>query len=290
MLNQGQCVLCGLPADVGELCQTSFAQIVRCNACGIVRTWPPRSAEELAALHTSDTYFQHRYFETRRQVGREALRRRYRRIIALLSDGYRGNGRRLLDVGCDTGALLVVARDDFGLAVTGVDVSPRAAEVARRVHGVDVLVGDVNGLDVPDGTFDFITLADVVEHAADPIALMGAARRLLRTGGRLYVATSDHDALINRVALLLYGVAGPRSWPILERLYIPYHEFYFTRATLARAVTQAGLEIRCHRSREFPLDEFRHGLLLKLGLMAVFPLQWVFGRQTLQELVATKVA
>jgi SAM-dependent methyltransferase len=244
----------------------------------------------LAALHTARAYFGHPYFEARRDLGRESIRSKYRSILSLLTNGASQPGARLLDIGCDTGALLAFASEEFGWTVTGVEVSPLAAEAARRVHGIEVLADDVMNLDLPVGGYDYVTLVDVLEHTTEPLRLLAKLRRVLRQGGRLYVATSDHDALINSLILLLYRIAGRRSWPILEKLYIPYHEFYFNRTTLARAVMQSGFRVLYHQSREFPLDEFGHGWILKMGLVPIFLLQMVLRRPTLQELVAVKAA
>jgi 2-polyprenyl-3-methyl-5-hydroxy-6-metoxy-1,4-benzoquinol methylase len=211
-----------------------------------------------------------------------------RALLKMISDGRRRKSARLLDIGCDTGSLLRVARDDFGMNVLGVEVSHLAARVAQDEHGLDVLVGDVTELNLPSESFDIITLADVVEHVANPSALLREVSRLLIDEGRVYIYTSDHDALINSMGLTLYRLFGRWSSVLLEKLYIPYHEFYFTKSTLARLVTSVGFQIEYHANKEFPLREFGHGLPLKLGLVPVFALQKITKRQTSQELIAVK--
>lgn len=287
-VNWPSCVVCGAKDSATELCRTSFGRIIGCGRCGLVRTTPPRSPEQLARLHADPAYFHHPYFGPRRAVEGEQARQKYRRILGLLLNGFDTRGLRLLDVGCDTGGLLVVARDEFGMTVTGVEVSATAAQVARSAHRLEVLAGDLAEAELSSRSFDAITLVDLIEHVADPNALLANVHSLLREGGRLYVATSDHDALINSLSLALYRMLGRRSWPLLEKLYIPYHEFYFNSATLARLVRQAGFRVLHHASLEFPLDEFGHGRLLKLALALAFLCQRLLRKQTLQELVAVK--
>ena len=280
------CLLCGCTAAPTEICRTGFASIVRCISCGLVRTWPPRSRAELEALHSDAAYFFHPYFGARRDLGREALRKKHRDLLRSLIGSFTTKNLKLLDVGCDTGGLLTVARYDFGMEVMGVEISPTAAEVARSQRGLDVRVGELIEQAFPAESFDVITLMDVIEHVPDPAALLSETRRLLRPGGRLYIATADHNALINALGLVFYRLLGRISWPLLEKLYIPVHEFYFTRNTLRRLVQQARFHIIYHCNREFPLDEFGHGFLLKVALVPIFFLQKILNRQTLQEIVA----
>jgi 2-polyprenyl-3-methyl-5-hydroxy-6-metoxy-1,4-benzoquinol methylase len=288
VIAQPPCTLCGGGVQPNELVRLSFASVACCPRCRLVRTWPPRSGSELAALHADPGYFRHPYFEARRNLDRESLRAKHRELLRLLTKERSAKGLRLLDVGCDTGALLVVGRDEFGMEVAGVEVSPSAAETARREHRLEVHVGEITTLGLPAESFDLITLLDVIEHVSNPPVLLSELQRLLRPGGRLYIATADHDALINIIGLGLYRVFGKGCWPLLEKLYIPYHEFYFTKPTLARMVEGAGLRVELHRNREFPLDEFGHGLLLKAALIPIFILQRLVGRQTLQEVVAVR--
>ena len=288
MIASTSCLLCKGPTEMVELCQLSFGSIVRCQECGLVRVFPPRSADRLARLYSTPEAFHHPYYEARRDLSRDTLVAKQRALLNMIANGRTMKGARLLDIGCDTGALLVMARDEFGMEVLGLEVSQEAARVAHQEHGLDVVVGQITELELPDSKFDFITLVDVIEHVSDPSVLLSEVQRLLRSRGKVYIATSDHDALINTIGLALYRLLGARSWGLLEKLYIPYHEFYFTRSTLARLVEQSGLQIAYHAKREFPLNEFGHGLLLKLGLVPIFVLQRLTQRQTLQELIAKK--
>ena len=93
---------------------------------------------------------------------------------------------RLLDIGCGTGWL---ARH-FG-DYTGVDGSPSAVEQAAR-HGRDVRLADVaDPLPFPDASFDAVVLKDLLEHVADPVAVVAETRRLLRPGGRVFASSPD---------------------------------------------------------------------------------------------------
>lgn len=73
-----------------------------------------------------------------------------------------------------------------------------------------------------------------------------------------------------------------------EKLYIPYHEFYFDRASLAALCTRCHLNVVHQELREFPLDEFGHGPLWAAAVRPIFALQSLTNRQSLQWLIAKK--
>ena len=285
------CLVCGVSSfRHEEICSVSFGSIVRCKLCGLVRHWPPRTESQLTELHDNTDYFQHPYFEARRDVQHKGLRIKHRRLLSRLKVLMSRDSVRILDIGCDTGSLLTVARDDFGMDVMGVEVSQAAAETARCENNLDVRVGRLNDLRLPDDRFDLITMIDIIEHVANPLNLLKETNRLLRPGGNLYVATLDHDALLYSIGRGAVRVLNTRAQSMLEKLYIPVHEYYFTKQTLASLVSQAKFCVVRHRNREFPLDEFGHGLMLKLGLVPIFLLQALIGRQTLQELIVQKTS
>lgn len=96
---------------------------------------------------------------------------------------------RILDVGCGTGANLMML-SKYGDA-EGVDISEDALAFCRE-RGLDkVRLGAGEELPYDDGAFDLVTALDVVEHMDDDLAGLKEMRRVLRPGGRvlLFVPT-----------------------------------------------------------------------------------------------------
>ncbi len=97
----------------------------------------------------------------------------------------------LLEIGIGTGALLTELAT-HGAPVIGVDHSPAMLEEARHRIGnqenIELRLGEMNHLPVPDGTVGCVIATMVLHHAADPAPVLGEFRRVLAPGGMLLLA------------------------------------------------------------------------------------------------------
>lgn len=125
-----------------------------------------------------------------------------RRLAHIRAMAGRCDGRELAEIGSGGGHVLRL----FATArLTAIDVSDVFLGIARRnLAGYDVrfLKGEVAALGLPDACFDAIVCSEVLEHCADPEAILREMRRLLRRGG-VAVVTVPNDPLILRVKALL---------------------------------------------------------------------------------------
>jgi SAM-dependent methyltransferase len=135
----------------------------------------------------------------------------------------------LVDIGCWTGSL-VAAAAARGWTAVGIEPSHWAVEQARA-RGLDVRLGDLDSLDLPEQAWNCVALCDVLEHLLDPAAAVATAVRLLAPGGALYVTVPDAGSRLARVM-------GARWWSVL-----PMHVQYFTRASMTRLLSDAGLRV-----------------------------------------------
>ena len=162
-----------------------------------------------------------------------------------------GDATRLLDVGCATGVLCRLAADR-GALVSGLDAGESLVAVARRrVPEGEFRRGDLQFLPYEDAAFDVVTGVNSFQFAADPVAALREARRVLRPPGTLAVAVwgapdeVDLFVPVRAVAALAPGRAPSR--PLLER------------GALGAALSEAGLTVRetgdGRSAFEFPDDE-----------------------------------
>lgn len=150
-----------------------------------------------------------------------------RRIIASFVQGicrqFQERRPRILDVGCGTGANLVML-SQFG-EVEGVDISPDALAFCRERGLEDVRLGAAEKLPYEDGRFDVVTAFDVVEHLDDDLAGLREMRRVLRPDGRLLLFVPTF--------MFLWGVQDDVS----------NHRRRYRLPELRRVVREAGFEV-----------------------------------------------
>jgi ubiquinone/menaquinone biosynthesis C-methylase UbiE len=108
-----------------------------------------------------------------------------------------GEGSRVLDVACGTGAASRAAARRAGASgsVTGVDLGEPTLAIARSKPAdpdaapIEYLQGDAGALPVADAAFDVAICQHGFQFFPDKPAALGEMRRALRPGGRLAIAT-----------------------------------------------------------------------------------------------------
>jgi ubiquinone/menaquinone biosynthesis C-methylase UbiE len=105
-------------------------------------------------------------------------------------------GKRVLDVGCGTGAQTLPAAEVAGPGnVSGIDPSPEMLERAREKAErsgleIDFRAAAMEKLPYPDGEFDVVLSSFMLHHLPEDVIRAGVAevRRVLKPGGRFLIA------------------------------------------------------------------------------------------------------
>ncbi|MSP12510.1 MAG: glycosyltransferase [Chloroflexi bacterium] len=164
--------------------------LTRCQACDATFIDPPLQPEQLKPYYP-DTYLPfhlHRRSLLARlgwPFGFEMARRCH--FVRQLR-----RGGTLLDIGSANGAFLWAIQKWGSWHVQGVEPDAQAVNVARQVYALENIVqAYLNDVDYAPGTFDMITLWDVLEHLDQPMEQLRRIHRWLKPGGLLLMSIPD---------------------------------------------------------------------------------------------------
>ena len=145
---------------------------------------------------------------------------------------------KVLDVGCGTGSLTLVANHNKHNEVIGLEPNAeRAAAAADR--GLNVVNAELSPeLLREHGPFDAIIFADVIEHLPEPEHVLDLAVSGLRPGG-LLLASVPNVAHWSVRANLLIGRWNYESVGIMDATHLRW----FTAKTVRSLIEQRGLEV-----------------------------------------------
>lgn len=135
---------------------------------------------------------------------------------------------RVLDLGSGYGYFRK-ALQDAGFQHEGVEISKHANAVSKSLYGFDSYQGLLSEhLDKFSESFDVVVLSDVIEHVADPIALLKEIYTVVKPGGFVVIKTPNLDCPEE----MLFG---PRY-----HSYKREHLIYFTNDALIAYAAKAG--------------------------------------------------
>lgn len=117
----------------------------------------------------------------------------FERILSSLERRLPRGRRRLLDVGAHAGRFLRVATAR-GWDAEGLELNPKTAAYAADASGARVHQGNVHTLDLFAGTFDAVTITDVLEHVPRPLDVLERVRALTAEGGWIAIKVPNGPA------------------------------------------------------------------------------------------------
>lgn len=241
------CPVCG-----GHHPETMFEEppfkVQRCPDCSMVWVTPRIHEDEIHKVY-SESYWnsaspkERGYADYHRD---EPLYLKTFQRRAKLVDRFVPAPARVLDVGCAAGFFLRVMRER-GHDVWGLELSQPIAARARAALGDErVHIGTLDDLPhtpasavqggrpagFTPGSFDLVTLWDVIEHVPDYRDLLRSVRRMLKPGGTLLLETQN---VSSRFAKLM----GPR-WQHYKH---EEHLYHFNPSTIGRVLDEEGFEV-----------------------------------------------
>lgn len=173
------------------LSQEEF-DIVRCNECGLLYTSPRPDAGIMQKYYDSDQYFSHqenssglipRIYEFVKSFN-------LKRKLSIATSGK--SAGKILDIGCGTGDFLLKAKQNRW-DISALEPNDHAREIASKRLDIPIIrPEDIS--EMPDSSFDVITMWHVLEHVENLREETEHLYRLLKAGGRLVIAVPNYQS------------------------------------------------------------------------------------------------
>jgi 2-polyprenyl-3-methyl-5-hydroxy-6-metoxy-1,4-benzoquinol methylase len=205
-------------------------QIYECLRCGLLFTEPRPTKEKIGEYYKSDAYYSHqenkkgfipKIYECVKSIN---LKHKYK-----LATKEKGEGK-LLDIGCGVGDFIHTAEQHRWNCV-GVEPSEEAKEIARKRINAEILSSEELE-QIPDETFDVITMWHVLEHVDDLKWQIAQLQRLVKNNGRIVIAVPNYKS---------YDADYYKEkWAAFD---VPRHLNHFNKEVLFKIFKSGGLDL-----------------------------------------------
>ena len=204
--------------------------ICECLNCGLLYTMPRPSKEKIGEYYKSEEYYSHqennkgfipKLYEKVKKVN---LKHKYELATKGIQTG------KLLDIGCGVGDFLHTA-ETHGWQCVGVEPSEDAKAIARQRTNAELLSSE-DQEQLPDASFDVITMWHVLEHVDDLRWQVTQLQRLIKPNGRIAIALPNYKSYD--------GQYYKEHWAAYD---VPRHLSHFNRQTITKILTTNNLKL-----------------------------------------------
>ena len=231
-LREVPCLFCGVHEEKVRFRDGAF-RVVECRRCGLVYVNPRLPPERLHQMYQEEYWASDRAkdFGYTQYLAEGPLMMETYRLRSRLLRRHAPKPGRVLDIGCAAGFFLAVMAEQ-GWHTTGLEISAPMVRYAReQLRLPDIRQGDLLSVPIEPGSYDLVTLWDVVEHLEQPGEHLRRAVAALAPGGLLVLETQN-------VASGFARLLG-RKWQHYKH---EEHLYHFDPRSLARLLDGAGLK------------------------------------------------
>jgi 2-polyprenyl-3-methyl-5-hydroxy-6-metoxy-1,4-benzoquinol methylase len=114
-----------------------------------------------------------------------------------LADSYLQGPRDLLDIGAGNGDFVLMAQER-GWRAVAMELNLESVASLERA-GIQVIVRPIEISDIELGSFNLITMWEVLEHLTEPKSVLFECRRVLPDNGLLLILVPNSDSLVTRL-------------------------------------------------------------------------------------------
>lgn len=184
----------------------------------------------------------------RQHAAERVLEAQFQRYVEL-ANGFVPSGR-WLDIGCGAGLLLSLA-SQAGYRGEGIELTADRRAAAAANTGLPIHGQPVEELAFATGSFDVISLVNVLSHLTSPMRTLSELRRVLAPGGVIVVVTGELTAGVHRSDML--------TWNLGDHLY------FLGDRTMGRYAAALGFDIVHHDRRWLPDELYSRDWLRMKG-------------------------
>jgi SAM-dependent methyltransferase len=165
---------------------------------------------------------------------------------AKLINGKTVKQRRILDLGAGIGAFLH-AMEQKGWEINGIEPDEGARQQAKNLFNIELKETDTLN-QLPENSFDAITLWHVLEHVHQLHDYVEKLKALLKPNGKIFIAVPNYDSLDASIYKLYWAAYD-----------VPRHLYHFTPKAIDVLMKKHGLKVTSKRPMWF--DSFYISLL-----------------------------
>ena len=222
-------------------------QLIINKEFGFLETTPQPSLDNLSGYYESEDYISHtnskrNLFEKVYHFIRDISLKRKLKLI----NSFQSEEKKLLDIGCGTGAFLKTALDN-DWEVSGIEPNEKARAIANKSCSNSVL--DTEELkNYTNESFDVITLWHVLEHLPNLESQVATLKKLLKPNGTLVIAVPNfksYDALHYK-----------NFWAAFD---VPRHLWHFSKDSISKLFLKEGMKVE--KTLPMVFDSFYVSLL-----------------------------
>ena len=175
------------------LTQEEF-KILECNECKLLFTSPCPTPDKIGNYYKSEDYLSHNeekkglFAKIYNKVKKINIKNKFNITV----NGQQSTDNNLLDIGCGVGDFLLYAKEK-GCNVTGIEPGEDARKIAEKKLDCKILSPE-ELQNIPDNSFDIITMWHVLEHVADLKTEIHHLQRILKKDGRLVLALPNYKS------------------------------------------------------------------------------------------------
>ena len=174
------------------LTQEEF-EILECEDCKLLFTNPCPTPDKIGNYYKSEDYLSHNeekkslFAKIYNKVKKINIKNKFK-----IATSSQQSAVSVLDIGCGVGDFLLYAKEK-GCNVTGIEPSEDARKIAEKK--LDCKISSPEELqNIPDNSFDIITMWHVLEHVADLKTEIHHLQRILKKDGRLVLALPNYKS------------------------------------------------------------------------------------------------